>query len=259
MARPNVPKFGNWENEDNTPYTVYFEKARQTRGTGKIINPNDPEENPDMFPNLAPPRAAAPQISKPKTLTEEPPIGRGGAARQTWDRRLSKDDGEFRQYANSQPVTRTWGGEVPMSHIINTGVDQVLVELADQVQQDLNIALINHHCIHITRPRLIMQEEVLHLLLGKKRIILMIVVTVLLEDHLKVLMLLLGGPKLSKRVLIEELQFQDLGSGTRMILNLLITTHTFSTRCVRKSKEIQQGHLLEHLTTHEGITLRKSQ
>lgn len=103
MARPNVPKFGNWENEDNTPYTVYFEKARQTRGTGKIINPNDPEENPDMFRNLAPsalPPAAAPQYSKPKRQAVEP-IGRGGGARQTRDLRLSKEDGEFRQYANS--------------------------------------------------------------------------------------------------------------------------------------------------------------
>ncbi|XP_010326284.1 RPM1-interacting protein 4 isoform X1 [Solanum lycopersicum] len=100
MARPNVPKFGNWENDDNTPYTVYFEKARQTRGTGKMMNPNDPEENPDMFRNLAPPPEVAPQ-SKPKRQTEEPPIGRGGPARQTRDHRLSKEDGEFRQYANS--------------------------------------------------------------------------------------------------------------------------------------------------------------
>ncbi|XP_049360793.1 RPM1-interacting protein 4 isoform X2 [Solanum verrucosum] len=97
MARPNVPKFGNWENDDNTPYTVYFDKARQTRGTGKIMNPNDPEENPDMFRNLAPPPEVAPQ-SKPKRQTEEPPIGRGGQKR---EHRLSKEDGEFRQYANS--------------------------------------------------------------------------------------------------------------------------------------------------------------
>lgn len=95
-----MPKFGNWENDDNTPYTVYFEKARQTRGTGKMMNPNDPEENPDMFRNLAPPPEVAPQ-SKPKRQTEEPPIGRGGPARQTRDHRLSKEDGEFRQYANS--------------------------------------------------------------------------------------------------------------------------------------------------------------
>ncbi|MCD7466525.1 RPM1-interacting protein 4 [Datura stramonium] len=104
MARPIVPKFGNWENDDNMPYTVYFEKARQTRGTGKIINPNDPQENPDMFPNLAPPPTAAPHSKLPKRQTEEP-IGRGGEARQMRDHRLSKEDGEFRQYANS-PAAR---------------------------------------------------------------------------------------------------------------------------------------------------------
>ncbi|KAG6411887.1 hypothetical protein SASPL_124540 [Salvia splendens] len=32
MARSNVPKFGNWENQDNVPYTVYFEKARKNKG-----------------------------------------------------------------------------------------------------------------------------------------------------------------------------------------------------------------------------------
>lgn len=110
MARPNVPKFGNWENDDSTPYTVYFEKARQTRGTGKIINPNDPEENPDMFPNLAPPPEVAPN-PKPKRQTEEPPPigGRGGPARQTRDHRLSKEDGEFRQYANSPARNENMG------------------------------------------------------------------------------------------------------------------------------------------------------
>lgn len=84
---------------------MYFEKARQTRGTGKIINPNDPEENPDMFPNLAPPPEVAPH-PKPKRQTEEPPIG---PARQTRDRRLSKEDGEFRQYANSPARNENMG------------------------------------------------------------------------------------------------------------------------------------------------------
>ena len=41
-----MPKFGNWESEENVPYTAYFEKARKGRG-GKIINPNDPQENLD--------------------------------------------------------------------------------------------------------------------------------------------------------------------------------------------------------------------
>ncbi|CAN4101319.1 unnamed protein product [Withania somnifera] len=82
-CRPNVPKFGNWDNEENTPYTVVFENARKTRG-GKMINPNDPQENPDMFPNVAPP-------SRPKTPTEEP---------------TNREDGDFR--ANS-PAQRNGG------------------------------------------------------------------------------------------------------------------------------------------------------
>eukprot|EP00268_Persea_americana_P038479 TRINITY_DN3805_c1_g1_i1.p1 TRINITY_DN3805_c1_g1~~TRINITY_DN3805_c1_g1_i1.p1 ORF type:complete len:279 (+),score=59.14 TRINITY_DN3805_c1_g1_i1:319-1155(+) len=47
MASSHVPKFGNWERE-NVPYTTYFENARRDRGA-KIINPNDPEQNPDAF------------------------------------------------------------------------------------------------------------------------------------------------------------------------------------------------------------------
>ncbi|KAL8482083.1 hypothetical protein ACS0TY_028288 [Phlomoides rotata] len=50
--RSNVPKFGTWENAEgnDVPYTVYFDKARKNRGGGgKMINPNDPQENPEMF------------------------------------------------------------------------------------------------------------------------------------------------------------------------------------------------------------------
>ncbi|XP_015077042.1 RPM1-interacting protein 4-like [Solanum pennellii] len=97
MARANVPKFGNWGNEDNTPYTVVFENARKNRG-GKMINPNDPQENPDMFPNVAP-------SSRPKTPTEEP-MGME-TARQTNKRRVSKEDGDFRASspARNEPTT----------------------------------------------------------------------------------------------------------------------------------------------------------
>ncbi|GER33358.1 RPM1 interacting protein 4 transcript 2 [Striga asiatica] len=51
MARPNVPKFGNWEKDGDIPYTVCFDNARKNRNGGKMLNPNDPCENPDMFPN----------------------------------------------------------------------------------------------------------------------------------------------------------------------------------------------------------------
>ncbi|KAG9455107.1 hypothetical protein H6P81_008011 [Aristolochia fimbriata] len=44
----HVPKFGNWDRE-NIPYTMYFENARKEKGGGKMINPNDPEQNPEAF------------------------------------------------------------------------------------------------------------------------------------------------------------------------------------------------------------------
>lgn len=47
MAGSHVPKFGNWDN-DNVHYTTYFENARKERA-GVIMNPNDPEENPEAF------------------------------------------------------------------------------------------------------------------------------------------------------------------------------------------------------------------
>ncbi|CAA3011182.1 Hypothetical predicted protein [Olea europaea subsp. europaea] len=98
MARPIVPKFGNWENEGSIPYTVVFTNARKNRG-GKMINPNDPLENPDMFPNMDPsPQAPAP--SKPIRTRPEEPIARG-AVKPTPDNRLSREDFDFRQSSNS--------------------------------------------------------------------------------------------------------------------------------------------------------------
>ncbi|KAF5201836.1 Rpm1-interacting protein 4-like [Thalictrum thalictroides] len=48
--RSHVPKFGDWESE-NVPYTAYFENARNEKADkgAKMINPNDPEENPGAF------------------------------------------------------------------------------------------------------------------------------------------------------------------------------------------------------------------
>ncbi|KAL3615967.1 hypothetical protein CASFOL_040261 [Castilleja foliolosa] len=81
MARSNVPKFGNWENEDSVPYTVYFDKARKKKTGGPMINPNDP-------PNIDP---------KPKTRAEEP-MGKAAPVRPTTPEHR---DGDFRQFSNS--------------------------------------------------------------------------------------------------------------------------------------------------------------
>ncbi|KAA3478187.1 RPM1-interacting protein 4-like [Gossypium australe] len=45
--RSHVPKFGDWDNGD-LPYTTYFENARKEKA-GIRMNPNDPEENPEVF------------------------------------------------------------------------------------------------------------------------------------------------------------------------------------------------------------------
>lgn len=48
QQRSHIPKFGSWDG-DNVPYTAYFDNARKDKGTGVMINPNDPEENPEAF------------------------------------------------------------------------------------------------------------------------------------------------------------------------------------------------------------------
>jgi RPM1-interacting protein 4 len=46
----HIPKFGNWDNDGNVPYTVYFDNARKGKGVGgKPMNPNDPVDNPEAF------------------------------------------------------------------------------------------------------------------------------------------------------------------------------------------------------------------
>ncbi|KAL0389868.1 UNVERIFIED_CONTAM: RPM1-interacting protein 4 [Sesamum calycinum] len=103
--RSNVPKFGNWENEDNVPYTVFFDKARKNRG-GKMINPNDPQENPDMFPSSDPPPLPP---ARPSRTRPEEPIGRGAVRPTTPEHRVSREDGDFRQFSNSPARNENMG------------------------------------------------------------------------------------------------------------------------------------------------------
>ncbi|PSS14094.1 RPM1-interacting protein, partial [Actinidia chinensis var. chinensis] len=87
--RPHVPKFGNWTSDENVPYTVYFDQARKNRTGGKMINPNDPQENPGMFPNMTP-------------LAQDNPEPKGRrAAMPGHERRVSREDGDLRQFSQS--------------------------------------------------------------------------------------------------------------------------------------------------------------
>lgn len=92
--RPVVPQFGNWDGEDNVPYTIYFEKARKAKNGGNMINPNDPMENPGMFPSSA---QATP--SRAKNAPEEPK-GRRAVRPTTLDRQ-SRENGDKRKFTES--------------------------------------------------------------------------------------------------------------------------------------------------------------
>ncbi|XP_059660151.1 RPM1-interacting protein 4-like [Cornus florida] len=96
--RPHVPQFGNWESGENVPYTVYFEKARKGKTGGKMINPNDPQENPDMFPGIA----AQASPSRSRNVPEEP-VGRAAVRPAAHEVRVSREDSDLRQF-NGPPV-----------------------------------------------------------------------------------------------------------------------------------------------------------
>ncbi|XP_017224238.1 RPM1-interacting protein 4-like [Daucus carota subsp. sativus] len=48
--RTEVPKFGNWESEDEVPYTTYFDNARKGN-SGAQMSPDAPEANTDTLLN----------------------------------------------------------------------------------------------------------------------------------------------------------------------------------------------------------------
>nr|AFK45254.1 unknown [Lotus japonicus] len=93
--RSHVPKFGNWDGEDNVPYTAYFDKARKDRTGTKMINPNDPEENSDLvLDNNLPPSKSKPGVDS------EDPSGKG-SARSTYESHRSMADGDPKQFVDS--------------------------------------------------------------------------------------------------------------------------------------------------------------
>ncbi|GMI69229.1 RPM1 interacting protein 4 [Hibiscus trionum] len=90
--RSRVPKFGTWENERDVPYTAYFDKARQGRSGGKIVNPNDPQESPEVHRDYVAPIRAPPESDEP--------VGHG-PARRGHERGRSREEGDLKQYGDS--------------------------------------------------------------------------------------------------------------------------------------------------------------
>ncbi|KAE8681725.1 transaldolase-like [Hibiscus syriacus] len=98
QQRSHVPKFGNWEGEENVPYTIYFDKARQGRSGGKIVNPNDPQENLDLHQDFVAPARSNPASRTNPEVDES--VGQG-PARRGHERQRSGEEGYPKQYADS--------------------------------------------------------------------------------------------------------------------------------------------------------------
>jgi len=98
QQRTHVPKFGNWESNDNVPYTAYFDKARKGRTGTKMINPNDPEENVDLVLDNSSSDHPPPEKSKPRANSED--LSGKGLVRPTIESHKSLDS-DPKQYVDS--------------------------------------------------------------------------------------------------------------------------------------------------------------
>ncbi|XP_041025160.1 RPM1-interacting protein 4-like isoform X2 [Juglans microcarpa x Juglans regia] len=98
--RSQVPKFGDWESEENVPYTAYFEKARKGRGT-KMINPNDPKDNPDLLSDHSSSAQQGPTSRARAEPELEEPVIRPGTGRSTPHEPRSREDSDLRQFTDS--------------------------------------------------------------------------------------------------------------------------------------------------------------
>lgn len=118
MARPHVPKFGNWDASggDGASYTAVFDGARAGKGS-KMMNPNDPEENQELAAQMRGGPAAPPQRQgdRPPPRFRQAPNDADEAVnrprREGADVRKSSDPpGRASQFSDQPPARRAPGG-----------------------------------------------------------------------------------------------------------------------------------------------------
>ncbi|KAI3853846.1 hypothetical protein MKX03_001174 [Papaver bracteatum] len=88
--KPHVPEFGKWQNGENGQYTAYFDNARKGKTGGKMINPNDPQQNPDIFSKETPQPAVKATSSQGRSETNTQG-GKTRSARESEDIRKQND------------------------------------------------------------------------------------------------------------------------------------------------------------------------
>ncbi|MCL7035674.1 hypothetical protein MKW94_003608 [Papaver nudicaule] len=98
--KPHIPEFGKWQNGDNGLYTGYFDNARKGKAGGKMINPNDPQQNPEFFAKETPPAAVKATSSQGRVETN----AQGGKTRTTRESEDVRRQNDFP--SRQEPTTR---------------------------------------------------------------------------------------------------------------------------------------------------------
>ncbi|MCO5607131.1 hypothetical protein L7F22_061324 [Adiantum nelumboides] len=137
QKQSHVPKFGQWDANDQMPFTLVFEKARADhkggRGAGnKVVNPNDPYENLAAFglkSNGAPPSsqrtlqqyyadeseqrvntAVVPNISGgPMRSTTGEPAKKGSYGGMRDNERMGLREGQYSEQSSKNPSAPSKG------------------------------------------------------------------------------------------------------------------------------------------------------
>jgi len=118
--RTHVPKFGNWEANASTPaYTAVVDVARAEKG-GKMMNPNDPAENPAIAAALGYSPSDDDQPPTPLGRREDPNCTEE-PSHQHYEQCSSQEDEEVdlrqrtgrRGRYSYEPPSRRHPGEVP--------------------------------------------------------------------------------------------------------------------------------------------------
>ncbi|XP_058180978.1 RPM1-interacting protein 4-like isoform X3 [Rhododendron vialii] len=96
-----LPKFGNWENEENVSYTAFFDNPRKKKGSRRMT----PSPHDDNTPIRPPPLK---QEDEPKGLMGTKPI------RPTHERQKSPEDGQIRRLTDFSPLDHDSVGQTPV-------------------------------------------------------------------------------------------------------------------------------------------------
>lgn len=99
-VRSQVPKFGNWENEEDVPYTAYFEKAKKNRKAK--TKPYIPDPSSDNEPPIQAREEA--EIKHADSTKSEPE--RPNASTTKEESRMRQEEVDLRKSSDSLPNPR---------------------------------------------------------------------------------------------------------------------------------------------------------